>query len=120
MLARKHRIVVFLLAHTRKVRGDAQRPTIDDLKDSSGIAQEADTVLIVQRKGARRKKKKVEEDEEIQVLSTDVKIWIDKNRRTGKLGVVDMFFSPEEMMHHEYGEDIEIPSELDLEKDLNK
>ena len=103
MLARKHRLLIFLLAHTRKVRGNNTRPTIDDLKDSSGIAQEADTVLIIQRVGKRRSKKA--DDDEIPELSSNMKIWIDKNRRTGKLGVVEMYFDSTDMMHKEFFDD---------------
>ena len=99
MMARQHRLIIFLLAHVRRVKPGRTRPTIDDIKDASGIAQEADTVLIIQRSGARRSKK-LDEDE-IPELSTDVKIWIDKNRRTGRLGVVNMYYDPEEMIHKE-------------------
>src|SRR3990167_4579030 len=99
MMARQHRLIIFLLAHVRRVKPGRTRPTIDDIKDASGIAQEADTVLIIQRSGARRSKK-LDEDE-IPELSTDVKIWIDKNRRTGRLGMVPMYFDPEDMIHKE-------------------
>ncbi len=99
MIARQERIMIFLLAHTRKLRSDKHRPTIDDLKDASGIGQEADTVLIIQRRGKRRSKN-VDADL-IPELSTDVRIWIDKNRRTGRLGYMDMMFDQEEMVHKE-------------------
>jgi replicative DNA helicase len=100
MIARQHRIIIFVLCHMRKIKSDAHRPTIDDLKDSSGIAQEADSVLIVQRKGKRRSKKN--NPDEISELSTDVNIWVDKNRRTGKLGCVEMEFDTDRIMHMEH------------------
>lgn len=100
MIARKHRIIIFLLAHTRKLKSGRNRPTIEDLKDSSGVGQECDTCLIVQRKGKRRSNKI--DDEENFDFSTDVRIWIDKNRRTGKLGAIDMIFDTEKLIHLEY------------------
>ena len=100
LFARQHRIIIFLLAHTRKIKGDRHRPTIEDIKDASGIAQEADTVLIIQRKGKRRSKQV--DDEESFDFSTDVRIWIDKNRRNGLLGYIDMMFDLKEKIHKEY------------------
>lgn len=100
LMARQHRLIIFLIAHTRKIKGDRNRPTIEDLKDSSGIAQEADTVLIVQRKGKRRSKKN--DDEESFDFSTDVNLWIEKNRRTGRLGVINMKYDMENKIHLEY------------------
>lgn len=50
-LSIKHNILIFLLWHNRKQaewRKNYQ-PTTDDLKDSSSIAQDSDTVLMIQR-----------------------------------------------------------------------
>lgn len=100
LLAKRHRLIIFLVAHTRKVRGNNKRPTLDDLKDSSGIAQEADTILIIQRKGKRRSAKADEDN--LFDFSTDVRVWVEKSRRTGRLGVIDMMFDTENLLHKEY------------------
>jgi len=47
-IALEENVIVFLMAHIVKKNEDAE-PTTNDLKDSSGIAQEADTVIMVQR-----------------------------------------------------------------------
>lgn len=47
-IALEENIIVFLMAHIVKKNEDTE-PTTNDLKDSSGIAQEADTVIMVQR-----------------------------------------------------------------------
>ena len=51
MLAIKNNLIVILLAHTRKMSGQKRNdsPTIEDIRDSSGPAQEADFVFILQR-----------------------------------------------------------------------
>lgn len=44
-------IVIFLAGHLRKpAHGEANNPTLHDIKDSAGIAQEADSVVIIHRK----------------------------------------------------------------------
>lgn len=113
MIARKYRVIVFLLAHVRKVsqstkKGVVNRPTLDDLAGSAAIGQEADTVLVIQRIGKKRSKK-IDIDE-IAELSTDVKVYIDKNRRLGRLGSITMMFDVDEKVHKEYEtlEDIEL------------
>lgn len=44
----ENNIMVFLMAHIGKKAEDAE-PTTNDLRDSSGIAQEADLVIMIQR-----------------------------------------------------------------------
>jgi replicative DNA helicase len=47
-IAIKWRVVIFLNHHIRKIP-DFEKPGLADLKDSSGVAQDADTVLFVWR-----------------------------------------------------------------------
>src|SRR3990167_11508365 len=54
-IARRQRVVIFLLAHVRKFT--TSRPYLQDIKDSSGIRSEADTVFIIHRTGKRRNRK---------------------------------------------------------------
>jgi len=57
-MAKKWNVVIVLLAHLVKVEIDTH-PNLEDLKDSSAIAQEADTVMFLWR--ATKKKRKTKE-----------------------------------------------------------
>jgi replicative DNA helicase len=48
-LAVKHNVVIFLLAHLKKVKLENRMPDIDDLRDSSFIAQDSDGVFFMTR-----------------------------------------------------------------------
>lgn len=84
-LAKKWNVVIVLIAHLKKTRVDTQ-PNLEDLRDSSFIAQEADTVLLLWRKTERNF------DGEIEV-SDEVTVSLQANRRTGKTGNVQMIFT---------------------------
>ncbi len=43
-------VVIILLAHLKKPAHSNAEPDLHDLKDSSGIAQEADAVVLINRK----------------------------------------------------------------------
>lgn len=78
-LAVNENVIVFLLAHVRKT----DSPTLNDLKDSSGIAQEADFVLLIER--LKEKTSKGFMDEDVGDLFTNQsRISLAKNRRTGQ------------------------------------
>lgn len=82
-LAVKWNMVVVLIAHLRKTQLDVQ-PTLEDLRDSSFIAQEADTVILLWRKTERV-------NGEI-VISDTVNLSVQANRRTGKTGNVKLLY----------------------------
>ena|SRR3990167_1401169 len=82
-LAVKWNIVIVLIAHLRKTKIDAQ-PDLDDLRDSSFIAQEADTVVIVWRETKK-------EAGEI-IITNNINVSVQANRRTGKTGNVKMVY----------------------------
>lgn len=91
-IARKHKVVIFLLCHVRKFTTD--HPQMQDVKDSSGIIQEADTVLII-----HRGKKKVGEEYE---LDTNATLYVEKVRRMGgKLGKIDLTFDGDKQSFRE-------------------
>jgi replicative DNA helicase len=77
-------VCIFLIAHLKKTKMEIQ-PELDDLRDSSFIAQEADTVMMVWRKT-----EKVEGQIEV---TNEVNVSIQANRRTGKTGNVKFNFS---------------------------
>jgi replicative DNA helicase len=49
LLAEELRIPIMLICQPRKIQGANTKMTIDDLRDSSSIGQDADTVIIVHR-----------------------------------------------------------------------
>lgn len=83
-IALRHNIIVFIIAHLKKIGGSAQ-PTLADLRDSSFVGQESDFVLILWRnlaiKGPRS-------DENPYTDTTTVSV--QKNRRTGLLGSLQL------------------------------
>jgi len=70
MMARRYKIPIILISHVRKLYNATASPELDDLKDSSAIAQDADTVIMIRRK----------------MDSNVMRAKVLKNRRTGKIG----------------------------------
>jgi replicative DNA helicase len=82
-IAKKWNVVIFIICHLTKARMDSQ-PTLEDLKGSSSIGQEADTVILLWRETKR---------EGGQVVITDnVNVSVQANRRFGKTGNVKMVY----------------------------
>lgn len=82
-LAKKWNVVIFIICHLSKVKMDAQ-PTMEDLRGSASIGQETDTVILLYRETKR---------EAGQVVITDnVNVSVQKNRRYGKTGNVKMVY----------------------------
>jgi len=83
-IAKRWNVIIVLIAHLKKTEVD-KHPTLDDIRDSSFIAQEADTAILLWR--------------EAYVTSTGVEITnntnvsVQANRRTGKTGTVKLVFS---------------------------
>lgn len=69
-LAVRNNYVIFLIAHIGKI-ADGERATMKKIRDSSFIAQEADTVLMIQR---------------LKDKSQQAVLTVDKARRTGVFG----------------------------------
>jgi len=89
-IARRQRVVIFLIAHVRKFQ--TSRPYLQDIKDSSGIIQEADTVFIIHRTGKRRNRKVENTDEEYEI-DNSATLYIDKvRRRGGRIGKIALTF----------------------------
>jgi replicative DNA helicase len=83
LLAVKHGVVIFLMAHTQKLRFDS-KPDIGDIRDSSFVAQEADIVFMIWRKILK------DDTGEIERFGNDAKLGIFKNRRNGTLEIIKM------------------------------
>ena len=102
-LAKQWDVVIFLISHFTKTRMDVE-PTIDDLRDSSFTAQEADIVLLLWRT-TKREHGKI-------VIMDEMNVSLQANRRTGKTGNIPMRFDSghfyELDKHHETNEDAEL------------
>lgn len=75
LLAMKHNVVIFLIAHTSMPKSN-QSPGLESIRDSSFVTQEADLVLVIQRILPKGK----------QVYGNEAWITILKHRRTGAIG----------------------------------
>lgn len=82
-LAKKWNITIFLIAHMKKTKVDSA-PTLEDLRDSSFIAQEADTVMLLWRETKRGRK-------EVEITNNSI-LSVQANRRTGTTGNVRLVF----------------------------
>jgi len=96
-IATKWNIVIFLMAHLKKVKSDTQ-PSIDDLRDASWIGQESDTVMIIWRQTKRNR------DGEV-VITNNTNISVQANRRTGKTGNVKMVFLDGKFFEQEWADE---------------
>lgn len=75
-IALREEIIIFLPVHMRRAEKGSRRSDMDDIKDSSGIGQEADLVFLIERERDR--------DANAQSYFTNVtKITLAKNRKTG-------------------------------------
>lgn len=72
----KHNIPIMLLCHVRKVNekfaGKRRPPELEDLKDTSAIAQDADVVLLIHRNM-----------EDLEANNDEVRVVLHKNRNRG-------------------------------------
>lgn len=83
-LAKTWNVVIFIVCHLKKTKLDTN-PDLEDLRDSSFIAQEADTVIMMWRK--------TERVNGMVVIGNEATISVQANRRTGKTGNFKMVFS---------------------------
>lgn len=93
-MAREWGVVIVLIAHIKKTRVD-RSPTLEDLRDSSFVAQEADTVIMLYRHAFR-------DDEGDMSVTNNVNVSVLANRRTGKTGNVKMVYEGGKFMEKEW------------------
>lgn len=92
-LAKKWNVVIFIICHLSKTKMDTQ-PTLEDLKGSSSIGQEADTVILLWREATRSNG---------QLVITDkVNVSVQANRRYGKTGNVKMLYDNGKFIEKEW------------------
>lgn len=79
-LAIKHNIIIFLIAHTKKIYQD-ERLDLSSIRDSSLVSQEADYVFLIER---LKKDRKLAEVNQATEWTNQTRITLAKNRRTGE------------------------------------
>lgn len=92
-LAKKWNIVIFLICHLVKTKMDTQ-PTLEDLRGSAAIAQEADTVILMWREAKREGGQ--------MVITNNVNVSVQANRRHGRTGNVKMVFKDGRFLEEEW------------------
>lgn len=95
-LAKKWGVCIVLICHLTKVKMDTL-PTLEDLRGSSAIGQEADTAIILWRETKRSKT-------EVTVTNNTI-ISIQANRRHGSTGNVTMVFDGKKYVEEEWRQD---------------
>ncbi|MEK6884914.1 MAG: DnaB-like helicase C-terminal domain-containing protein, partial [Nanoarchaeota archaeon] len=75
-IAIKEEVIIFLPVHMKKVDSRGRHSDIDDIKDTSGIAQESDLVFLIEREKDKDKDAK-------SYFTSLTKITLAKNRKTG-------------------------------------
>lgn len=84
-IAKKNGVMIVLVAHLKKTNLTVS-PTLEDLRDSSFIAQEADTVMMLWRKAKRN-------DDGDMEITNDTLLSVQANRRTGNTGNVKLTYA---------------------------
>lgn len=78
-IALYRKVCIVIIAHTTKIRFENE-PELADIRDSSFIGQEADTVLMIWRKRANG------------IMTNEARLSVLANRRTGENGRVPLIF----------------------------
>jgi replicative DNA helicase len=97
-LAKKWNIVIFVVCHLVKTKMN-EEPTLEDLRGSSAIAQEADTVLLLWREMKK-------EDGHV-VITDNVNISVQANRRFGKTGNIKMVYVNGKFLEKEWSTELD-------------
>jgi len=82
-LAKKWNVVIILLVHISQ-KDEGHPPTLEDIKNSSDIAQESDVVIMVWRKNEQKNK--------VRIYQNETLVSVMANRRTGRNGNVGLKF----------------------------
>jgi replicative DNA helicase len=89
LIAKKYNIAIFIMAHTGKSREDGT-VGIDNIRDSSFVAQESDYVIAVWREKEKMSNKDIAADG-IRYKPTS-KVFVAKNRYTGRIASITCDF----------------------------
>jgi replicative DNA helicase len=81
-------ITIILVAHTVKIKFDNE-PELSDIRDSSFIGQEADTVLMIWRRKVNG------------IITNETRLAVLANRRTGENGKINLLFKDGYLMEED-------------------
>jgi len=84
-IAKRNKITIVLICHLKKTNVEVT-PSLEDLRDSSFVAQEADTVIMLWRETSRDPQGDV-------MISNNITLSVQANRRTGATGNVKMVYA---------------------------
>jgi replicative DNA helicase len=103
-LAKKWNVVIFLIAHMKKAKMDIT-PTLEDLRGSASIAQEADTVILIWRE--------MKKERGLVTVTNNTIFSVQANRRHGSTGNVMMVYENGKFIEKEWREDILLEDEAE-------
>lgn len=103
-LAKKWNVCIFIICHLVKTKMDTE-PTLEDLRGSSSIGQEADTVILLWRE-MRREHKKV-------LITNNTNVSVQANRRHGTTGNVEMIFENGHYKEYSWSSSAQADDEID-------
>lgn len=83
-VAKRWNVVITLLVHISQ-KNESNPPTLEDIKNSSDIAQESDMVIMLWRKNTQEGK--------VRIYQNETLISVMANRRTGKNGNIGLKFN---------------------------
>lgn len=83
-IAKKWGVVIILLVHISQ-KNEETPPTLEDIKNSSDIAQESDMVIMLWRKNSQQNK--------VRIYHNETLVSVMANRRTGRNGNVGLKFN---------------------------
>ena len=102
-MAKKHKVCIFIICHLVKTKMDTT-PTMEDLKGSSSIGQEADTVILLWREAKREKGQ--------MVITNNTIVSVQANRRHGTTGYVTMVFDGNRFVEQEWRQEEKVEQEF--------
>ena len=83
-VAKRWNVIIVLLVHISQ-KDEGRPPTMEDIKNSSDIAQESDMVVMLWRKNSTQGK--------VRMYENKTMVSVMANRRTGKNGNIGMTFN---------------------------
>ena len=99
-IAKQYEVVIFLVAHIRKlttvdVQGNFRKPSMEDIRDSSLIAQECDQCILMWRKQAKGS------TPDNPIWTNKSRVSLQKERRDGDLCNLDIELNPDTKLFEE-------------------
>lgn len=98
-IAKKNGVIIVLVAHLKKTNMTVS-PNLEDLRDSSFIAQEADTVMMMWRKTKRN-------DDGDMEITNDTLLSVQANRREGSTGNIKLTYKDGRYLEQDWKHDEE-------------